>query len=95
MIKTKQELIDLIKEKQENANIEFDKVELDGKPSTIATMYNLIGNIRAYEDIIALLKSTEIVNEPICENSANSGDKAFKITIINLLNQILRAIKNK
>ena len=127
---TKQELIELIKEKQANANIDFDKIELDGKPSTIATMYNLVGNVRAYEDIIALLESTEIVADKIeanpnhfvggkpldticqncdkvgecevaddkvkiCENYANSWDKVFKTTIINLLNQILRAIKNK
>ena len=130
---TKQELIELIKEKQISARADFER-HLYAKDAieklNELQRASLVGEQSAYADIISLLESTEIVADKIeanpnhfvggkpldticqncdkvgecevaddkvkiCENFANSGDKVFKITIIDLLNQILRVIKNK
>ena len=66
---TKQELIELIKEKQKNARIDFER-HLNAKNAKEKTneleRANLIGDIRTYDDVIVLLESTEIVNDTLC-----------------------------
>ena len=58
---TKQELIDLIKEKCDNAQKELDQnVKTTNELSIFKKCAILHGNIEAYIDIIALLESTEL-----------------------------------
>ena len=69
---TKQELIDLIKEKQESAgasaynmNYEHSKKGQEyWSNEELRKYYHLGGELDTYHDIVALLESTEIVNEP-------------------------------
>ena len=92
---TKQELIELIKEKQANARQMFENL-LYADNATEKTnelqRANLVGEQKRAIDIIALLESTEIVNDTLCPtckdkdtcyHKQRSGKEAVKCTEYN------------
>jgi len=65
MKRTIQEVYEIIKEKRENARIDLERIfNVDGKPSDIARQYKTIGYIEAYTDVIALIESSHLIDQP-------------------------------
>ena len=108
---TKQELIELIKEKQKNARIDFERhlYTKDAiEKSNELERANLVGDIRTYDGIIVLLESTEIVNDTLCPtckdkdtcyHKARSGKEAVKCTEYNPVTKadgnVVERVKNE